>query len=90
MTATDRGRRSDALYYDNVGMQRRRLCDMIANLESDNAKLRELVRDFLFEHADYIAEGNYFIGDLDLEHAMHHNQAYFRHEAKKLGIEVDG
>ena len=41
MTATDRGRRSDALYYDNVGMQRRRLCDMVANLESDNAELRE-------------------------------------------------
>ena len=57
--------------------------------ESDVAKLRELVHDFLYEHADYIAEGNYSIGDLDLEHAMHHNQSYFTREAKKLGIEVD-
>lgn len=33
MNATDRGRRSDALYYDNIS--RRELCDRIANLESD-------------------------------------------------------
>ena len=52
MTATDRGRRSDALYYDNVGMQRRRLCDMIANLESDNAELRELLRQALWARDD--------------------------------------
>ena len=57
--------------------------------EGENAKLRELVRGFLSEHADYIGKGNYFIGDLDLENAMHHNQAYFRREARKLGIEVD-
>lgn len=50
MNATERGRRSDALYYDNIS--RRELCDMIAHLESDlaeskaeNAKLRELVAD---------------------------------------------
>ena len=49
MNATERARRSDALYYDNIS--RRELCDMIAHLESDlaeskaeNAKLRELVR----------------------------------------------
>ena len=52
MTPTERGRRSDALYYDNVGMQRRRLCDMIANLESDNAKLRELLRQALWARDD--------------------------------------
>ena len=52
MTATDRGRRSDALYYDNVGMQRRRLCDMVANLESDNAELRELLRQALWVRDD--------------------------------------
>lgn len=57
-------------------------------IEVENDKLRQLVRGFLCEHADYIAEGNYCIGDLDLEHAIHHNQAYFRREAKKLGIEV--
>lgn len=52
MNATERARRSDALYYDNIS--RRELCDRIANLESDlteskaeNAKLRELLRDTL-------------------------------------------
>lgn len=50
MNATERARRSDALYYDNIS--RREPCDRIANLESDlteskaeNAKLRELVAD---------------------------------------------
>lgn len=50
MNATERARRSDALYYDNIS--RRELCDMIAHLESDlaeskaeNAKLRELAAD---------------------------------------------
>jgi hypothetical protein len=66
------------------------LCRRIDELCRENEKLRELLHDFLYEHADYIADGNYFIGDLDLEHAMHHNQAYFRREAKKLGIGVDG
>ena len=54
MNATERGRRSDALYYDNIS--RRELCDMIAHLESDlaeskaeNNKLRELVRDMWHE-----------------------------------------
>lgn len=64
--------------------------DRACKAEAENAKLRELLHDFLSEHADYFAEENYFIGDLDLEHAMHHNQAYFRREAKKLGVEVDG
>lgn len=63
--------------------------DRACKIEAENAKLRELVRSFIYEHADYIADGNYSIGDLDLEHAMHHNQAYFRHEAKKLGVEVN-
>ncbi len=33
MNATEMGRRSDSLYYDNVS--RRELCDRIAHLESD-------------------------------------------------------
>ena len=52
MNATEMGRRSDSLYYDNVS--RRELCDRIAHLESDledakdkNAKLRELLADVL-------------------------------------------
>lgn len=55
--------------------------------EAENAKLRKLVQGFLSEHADYLGDGNYCIEDLDLLHAMRHNQVYFRHEAKKLGIE---
>lgn len=54
MNATERARRSDSLYYDTQVTNRRALCDMIANLESDledakaeNAKLRELLRDTL-------------------------------------------
>lgn len=49
MNATERARRSDSLYYDTQVTNRRALCDMIANRESDlteskaeNAKLREL------------------------------------------------
>lgn len=61
----------------------------VETLNAENAKLRKLVRDFLYEHEDYFAEGNYFIGDIDLEHAMQHNHAVFRHEARELGVEVD-
>lgn len=52
MTATERAKRSDSLYYETVSVTRRVLCDMIANREADledaradNAKLRELVED---------------------------------------------
>ena len=48
MTATERAKRSDALYYETVSVTRRVLCDMIANREADledaraeNAKMRE-------------------------------------------------
>lgn len=57
------------------------------DVKAENEKLRKLVQGFLSEHADYLGDGNYCIEDLDLLHAMRHNQAYFRHEAKKLGIE---
>ena len=81
MTATDRGRRSDALYYDNVGMQRRRLCDMIANLESNNAELRELAKDMLSElraATQYDAGGG--------QGVVHE----FADRMRELGVEVDG
>ena len=49
MTATERAKRSDALYYETVSVTRRVLCDMVANREADledaraeNAKLRKL------------------------------------------------
>lgn len=42
MTATERGRRSDALYYGSVS--RRELCDKITFLESRIEELEALVR----------------------------------------------
>ena len=63
-------------------------CEGIREHAERIVDLEELVADFLYEHEDYIAEGNYLIGDLDLEHAMHHNQAVFRRQAKALGIEA--
>ena len=58
MNATEKGRRSDALYYDNV--TRRNLCDRIANLESDlteskaeNDKLRERIHELEMEGSDH-------------------------------------
>ena len=53
MTPTERTKRSDALYYETVSVNRRVLCDMVANREADledakaeNAKLREWCSDF--------------------------------------------
>ena len=45
MNATERARRSDALYRDDVTMHRRDLCDMVAQREAEVEKLRELARD---------------------------------------------
>lgn len=47
MTATERAKRSDALYYETVSVNRRVLCDMVANREADLEDLRNLVRDAL-------------------------------------------
>lgn len=62
MNATERARRSDSLYYDTQVTNRRALCDMIANRESDlteskaeNAKLRELARGL---HMAYVGALN--------------------------------
>lgn len=43
MSATERGRRSDSLYYDNVS--RRELCDKVAFLESDLREERKKVSE---------------------------------------------
>lgn len=43
MNATERGRRSDSLYYDNVS--RRELCDKIAFLEADLREERKKVAE---------------------------------------------
>ena len=42
MNATERARRSDALYRDDVKLHRRDLCDMVAQREAEIAELREL------------------------------------------------
>lgn len=47
MNATERARRSDALYRDDAKMHRRDLCDMVAQREAEIAELRSLVRDAL-------------------------------------------
>jgi hypothetical protein len=47
MTATEKAKRSDALYYETASVNRRVLCDMIANREADIEDLRNLVRDAL-------------------------------------------
>ena len=67
----------------------RTMLEDLERLKVDNEKLRELVRDFLYEHEDYFAEGNYFIGDIDLEHAMQHNHAVFRRKARELGVDAE-
>lgn len=40
MTATEKAKRSDALYYETYSVNRRVLCDMIANREADIEDLR--------------------------------------------------
>ena len=47
MTATERAKRSDSLYYETVSVNRRVLCDMVANREADIDDLCDLVRDAL-------------------------------------------
>ena len=42
MTPTERAKRSDALYYETVSVNRRVLCDMVANREADLEDARAL------------------------------------------------
>lgn len=42
MNSTDMGKRSDALFYDHIN--RRELCDMIANRERDLEALNDTIR----------------------------------------------
>ena len=63
--------------------------DEMSELRAENAKLWKLLQGFLSEHPEYLAEVIEVIGSLDLEHAMQHDQEYYRRKAKKLGIEVE-
>jgi len=80
MTPTEKARRSDSLYYDTHGANRRNLCDMIAEredrieeLEAGNAKLRELLQRTWDAFHDATAR------EFDT----------VKNELRKLGIEVD-
>lgn len=77
MTATERAKRSDALYYETVSVTRRVLCDMIANREADIDDLRNLVRDALA----CVRESS--------RGYMTHPKTYrdLRSRAKKLGVD---
>ena len=63
--------------------------DEMSELRAENAKLWKLLQGFLSEHPDYLTEVIEVIGSLGLEHAMKHDQEYYRRKAKKLGIEVE-
>ena len=77
MTATERAKRSDSLYYETVSVTRRVLCDMIANREGDIDDLRNLVRDALA----CVRESS--------RGYMTHPKTYrdLRSRAKKLGVD---
>ena len=77
MTATERAKRSDALYYETVSVTRRVLCDMIANREADIDDLRNLMRDALA----CVRESS--------RGYMTHPKTYrnLRSRAKKLGVD---
>ena len=77
MTATERAKRSDSLYYETFSVTRRVLCDMIANREADIDDLRNLVRDALA----CVRESS--------RGYMTHPKTYrdLRSRAKKLGVD---
>ena len=57
MDVTEQAKRSDALYYSsNDGINRRWLCDKVASLEADNAKLRERVLEL-----EELTDGKHYI-----------------------------
>lgn len=46
MTATERARRADALYFDTNSIHRRQLCEMVANRESDLEDARAVIHGY--------------------------------------------
>lgn len=76
MTATERAKRSDALYYETVSVNRRVLCDMVANREADLDATRDLCRQLWqrLRWADEVLDG----GVIDARMAR---------AAKKLGVD---
>ena len=75
MTATERAKRSDALYYETVSVTRRVLCDMIANREADLEDARESVRRLMTQRDERLARAeadNAKLRELvrDMQHAI--------------------
>ena len=83
MTATERAKRSDALYYETVSVNRRVLCDMIANRESD-------LEDALAENAALLEECDGWkklCVHQEVMHVMHENA--LDNENAKLREEIE-
>ncbi len=55
MTPTERAKRSDALYYETASVNRRVLCDMVANREADLEDARESVRRLMTQRDERLA-----------------------------------
>ena len=83
MNATEMGRRSDSLYYDNVS--RRELCDRIAHLESDLEEAKGKETRYLIEDMLSCIEIQIAFGSVP-EKWMYEE---FAKRATELGIEVD-
>lgn len=56
MTPTERAKRSDALYYETVSVNRRVLCDMVANREADLEDARESVKRLMTQRDERLAK----------------------------------
>jgi len=101
MNATERARRSDSLYYDTQVTNRRALCDMIANLESElaeskaeNVTLRELCADMLMcltwtdEPHGYMEDGCGYCRFKGKTHGAC-GLKRFRGRSSEMGVELD-
>lgn len=75
---TDTVRRSDALYYDTTGVNRRALCDMVAQREHDIDELHGIVRDALAVVNN--AQRGFSV------HPKQYRDLYSR--AKKMGVDL--
>lgn len=71
-------RRSDALYYDTTGVNRRNLCDMVAHREHELDELHGIVRDALMVVNN--AQRGFSV------HPKTYRDLYSR--AKKMGVDL--
>ena len=78
MTPTERAKRSDALYYETVSVNRRVLCDMVANREADLEDARTAAR-LMWQRLRW-ADETMGCGVLDKR---------FERRMRELGVEVE-